>query len=279
LFGSSKAGINLEQLFIAPTIAWKANDKHALGASLIYAQQKFSATGLENFASAASSAPANVTNLGDDTTDGFGYKLGWLGQVSDTVTLGATYQSKISGQFSKYKGLFAEQGAFDIPASYGVGISFKAHPKWIIDADVQRILYSQTASVGNKLSNLTEQGQQLGSSNGPGFGWKDVTVFKLGTRYQASEQLTLRAGYNYSTQPIPSSQTLFNILAPGTVQHHISFGASYAINKNLEVSGYFSHAFAKTVKGRQSIPASFGGGEANVRLSENLFGVSLGWKY
>ena len=278
LLGSSQAGVNLEQLFISPTAAYKISERHALGASLIYARQKFSATGLENF-TAYSTAPNNVTNLGNDTTHGFGFKLGWLGQLSDSVTVGAAYQSKISGRFDKYKGLFAEQGGFDIPANYGVGISFKAHPKWTIDADVQRILYSQTASVGNGLSNLTVQGQPLGSSNGPGFGWSDVTVFKLGTRYQAGEKLILRAGYNYNTQPIPSSQTLFNILAPGTVQHHISIGATYALKKDLEVSGYYSHAFAKTVAGQQSIPAAFGGGEANIRLSENLFGLSLGWKY
>jgi long-chain fatty acid transport protein len=36
LLGTSKAGIDLAQLFIAPTIAWKITPNHTIGASLIW---------------------------------------------------------------------------------------------------------------------------------------------------------------------------------------------------------------------------------------------------
>ncbi len=54
-------------------------------------------------------------------------RVGWLGKLSDAVTLGAAYSSKMRmSKFDKYKGLFAEEGGFDIPEHYSLGIAFKA---------------------------------------------------------------------------------------------------------------------------------------------------------
>jgi long-chain fatty acid transport protein len=33
------------------------------------------------------------------------------------------------------------------------------------------------------------------------------------------------------------------------------------------------------VNGSGSIPAAFGGGEANLRMYQNSLGVAIGWKY
>ncbi len=209
LLGSSKAGIDLIQLFVAPTVTWKLTPTNTIGVSLNLAYQRFEAKGLENFAAPNpySSAGDNVTNKGHDNSYGAGLHIGWIGQLNDTVTLGATYQSRTyMSKFDKYKGLFAESGDFDIPAAYGVGIAVKATPQLTLAADVQRINYSDVASVGNlSLSNL---GNGLGSNNGAGFGWRDVTAVKLGASYAWNENLTLRAGYNHSTQPIRSGETL-----------------------------------------------------------------------
>ncbi len=147
LGGSSPAGINLEQLFISPTWAMKLNPTNAVGVALNLAYQRFSATGLEPF-EGASSSPTNVTNNGTDTSTGYGVRLGWTGQVTPTVTVGATYQSITKmGKFDKYKGLFAEQGGFDIPSRYGVGVAVKAMPETTFAFDVERINYSDVASV------------------------------------------------------------------------------------------------------------------------------------
>lgn len=41
----------------------------------------------------------------------------------------------------------------------------------------------------------------------------------------------------------------------------------------------YTHGFRKNVNGVNSIPASFGGGEANVHLQENIIGVAYGYKF
>jgi len=104
-------------------------------------------------------------------------------------------------------------------------------------------------------------------------------VVKLGAAYQWSPALTLRAGYSHATQPVPQSQTFFNILAPGVVQDHATLGLSWKAGERSEWSAFYGRAFKKSVRGQGSIPANFGGGEANVHLSEDVVGLSWGWLY
>lgn len=248
----NKAGVNLMQLFVAPTVAYKVAPNHAVGFSLNLAYQRFSADGLQNFTAPlgsgfeASSSPENVTNRDNDTSKGVGFRVGYTGKLSDMVTVGATYQSKTKmSKFSKYKGLFAEGGDFDIPENYGIGIAVKATPALTVAFDIVEIKYSGVKSIANSGSNMA----LLGTSNGPGFGWQDMTVYKLGASYEFSKSLTLRAGYNHGKQPIPSSETFFNILAPGVVENHLTLGATWKLANKDEVSVSYMHAFENKVKG------------------------------
>ncbi len=83
----------------------------------------------------------------------------------------------------------------------------------------------------------------------------------------------------YADNPIPTSQTLLNILAPGVVQHHLTAGATWTAPSGIEVTGYVLHALKNTVRGSGSIPAPYGGGEADISLAETAFGLSAGWKF
>lgn len=278
LFGRGSAGIDLAQVFVSPALSWQVTPTQSLGVAVNFAWQEFEARGLGNFANSfTSAAPANVTDQGTDTSTGWGLRLGWTGQIAPDWTLGATWASKVNtSKFSKYQGLFAESGGFDIPANYGLGLAWKAAPQWTVAADYERILYSDVASVGHPID-LLFAGNPLGSANGPGFGWKDVNVVKVGVSYAASSELTLRAGFNHSDQPIQASQTLFNILAPGVVQDHLTLGGSWKTSSQAEWSLAYVHGFRKTVQGSGSIPQNFGGGEANVHLEEDSLGLAFGW--
>lgn len=285
LLGTTSAGIDLAQLFIAPTVTWKITPSNTLGVSLNLAYQRFEATGLQNFDQPGyTKYVGKVTNNGHDSSTGAGLHFGWIGQLNDAVTLGATYQTKTyMSKFDDYKGLFAEGGNFDIPASYGVGIAVKATPALTLAADVQRIEYSDVDSVGNSINNLLLKGNALGSKNGPGFAWRDVTAIKVGASYAWNESLTVRAGYNHSTQPIRKSETLFNMLAPGIMQDHLTLGATYVLPNKSELSFSYMHAFEEKVRGSGSIPpgfppSGFGGGNANLKMYEDSLGIAYGWQ-
>lgn len=287
IFGSTTPfGVNLEQLFIAPTWSMKLNPTNAVGVALNLAYQRFSATGVPPPLKGSSNNPAAVSDVGTDTSTGYGLRVGWTGEVTPTVTLGATYQTKTRmGKLDKYSGLFAEQGGFDIPSKYGVGIAVKATPSTTVAFDIERINYSDVPSVGTPLILLPPPfgiGAKFGASNGPGFGWQNITALKLGVSYAYDPTLTLRAGLNHCDQPIPNSQTLLNILAPGVVQDHLSFGATWKLANKSELTLAYIHAFKKTVNGSGSIPgtpagAPLGGGNANISMYQDSIGISYGW--
>lgn len=278
-FGASgKAGIDLSQLFLTPSVAYRPAPQHAIGAALTFAYQRFAARGLSPFDNpAVSSAPGSVTDRGHDSSTGVGVKLGWIGEVVPTVKLGASWSSRIEmGELSRYKGLFEGGGGFDIPASYGLGVAWQARPDLTLAADWQRIEYGSVKSVGNPLSVLFAGGQ-LGADNGAGFGWQNISVVKLGAVYKYDARLTLRGGASRAQQPVPSSQTFINILAPGVVRNHFSAGASYRTDGGGEWSVAYTRAPKVTVSGEGSIPASFGGGEARGHLREDILTVGYTW--
>lgn len=284
LFGTSKAGVDLSQLFIAPTVAWQVAPGQVIGASLNLAYQRFKATGLENFTAPVGSPqqfsmfPDNVTNKGYDSSTGLGLRLGWMGKLA-ACDVGVTYQTKTKmSEFDKYKGLFAEEGGFDIPATYGAGVACKVAPPVTLAFDVTRIEYSGVKSINNPLlPNLFTA--PLGTTNGAGFGWEDVTAYKLGVQWAVNPTTTLRAGYNYGKQPIPSSETLFNVLAPGVVEQHYTVGGTWAMPGNSELSFFFMYVPEKTINGSNSVPAPFGGGEVNLKMKQMSLGVAYGWKF
>jgi long-chain fatty acid transport protein len=259
LGGSGDLGVDLQQLFIAPTYAMKVNADNSVGVSLNLAYQMFKAEGLQGF---------GISNQGTDSSTGWGVRIGWTGQVTPAVTLGATYQTKTKmGKFDKYKGLFAEQGGFDIPANYGLGVAFKLDDTTTLAADVQTIQYSGVKSISNSMTS-----GPLGADNGAGFGWKDMTVFKLGASHKYNNNLEVRAGFSTGKQPIPDDQTQFNILAPGVVENHLTLGATWTLANNGEVTVGYMHAFKKTVTGA--------GGTTGINLNmyEDSIGVAYGWK-
>lgn len=283
-FGAKgSAGVDLTQLFVSPAAAWRIGEKNSVGIAVNLAYQRFKAHGIGVFSGFSSDA-AHVSDQGYDDSTGIGVRLGWQGKLNDILSFGASWQSSTRmNKFDKYSGLFADAGSFDIPENYVVGVAVKATPDLTLALDWQKILYSDIAAVGNSFSRLL-QGSALGSNDGPGFGWRDISVIKLGAIYQVSPSLKLRAGFSSSQQPIPQGETFFNILAPGVVKKHVSLGGTWDINANNSLSAAYTRALKETVHGSGSIPPGFppsglGGGEADIQLEENSLGVAWGLKF
>ena len=282
------AGVDLQQMFISPSFAWRVTPTQTIGVAVNLVHQSFRANGLDNFVQ-ASSSPQNLTGNGHDSSNGVGVRIGWIGQLAPGFSLGATYQPKTHmSSFSKYSGLFAGGGSFDIPANYGVGFAWQPNQQWTVAGDVERILYSGVAAIGNTSTTFCSPATYpncylLGTSNGPGFGWTDVTVVKLGVAYAVDPSLTLRAGWNHSDNPVTTQNVFFNTIAPGVVKDHLTLGLTYALSNQMEISADYVHAFKNTVTGQAPQFNQQGQmtGAATEALSmyQDTLGVSIGWKF
>ena len=284
LCGSGTLGVDISQLIVAPTIAYKISAQHSLGLALLLGYQRFEAVGLQAFDNAPgfppfTGAPGSVTNRGYDSSTGAGLRLGWQGRFTDWLSVGAAYAPKMNmSSFDRYKGLFAGGGDFDIPSHYSLGVALMPAPGWTLALDVARINYSDVASVNNPSSAQVP----MGAANGPGFGWQDIDVLKLGVSWQINDAFTLRAGYNKGDNPIRSADVSFNILAPGVMTKHYTLGLTFAMGKSGEITAAYMTAPRQTVTGPSLFNAVLGpgaGGNETIGMKQTSFGLAWGVKF
>lgn len=281
LCGTSRLGVDLMQVVIAPTVAYKIAPNHSFGISPLIGYQRFKAEGLQGFA-AFSRDSTKLTNNDYDSATGLGVRVGWMSKLSDMVSVGAAYSTKIyMSKFDKYSGLFAEQGDFDMPENYNVGIAITPFKPITLAVDYKRINYSGVKSVGNPstIGGVTIA-NTLGGDDGRGFGWSDVNVWKFGLQYQATNKLTLRVGYSRTDNPIEARDVTFNIIAPGVVQNHYTAGLTYQAGKSSELTIAYMHAASNSVTG-SSLFNTFGVDAGNERISmyQNSLGIAFGMKF
>jgi long-chain fatty acid transport protein len=151
LFGTTRGGVDIEQVFISPTLAYKAGAHNSFGIAANIAIQRFSAEGLQNFVS-LSSDPAHLTNTGHSYAAGGGVRVGWLGELNKAVSVGATYQSRTYlSKFNRYSGLFAEHGGLRRSSQLcrrrgseawlesDAALRRRAHPLWPGEVDCQHL--------------------------------------------------------------------------------------------------------------------------------------------
>jgi long-chain fatty acid transport protein len=298
-FGVGNLGnlaIDLKQVAIGGTYARKVTPELALGVTVALTIQQFQARGLALFGFAGlgplSTDPANLSDNGKSRSTGIGINLGAQYDLGNDMVLGFNYSPSIDmSEFDEYKGLFAEQGDFDIPSHYSVGLSMKPSPDMLVAVEYRRINYTDVASVSNPSSNLTDisgpltscmtgnAAMCLGGAQGAGFGWNDMDIIKFGVAWEQSEGMTYRAGWNHGGSPIEAEDATINIIAPGVTEDHLTLGMTMALDSSSEISADFIHAFANDVTG--PAPVAFAGPAATttIEMEQNFFEVQYGKRF
>jgi long-chain fatty acid transport protein len=294
-YGWGDAGVDYSQAFIDLTWAWQINDRVSLGFAPVIGMQIFEAKGVgwftpytETFAASggASGFPAaNLTNNGHDFAYGAGLKLGLHTRLGEKTSLGIMYQSRIyMTEFDDYADLFAEQGDMDVPANLKIGLTHMVNENFALNFDIEHIWYNDVAAPGNSIMNIFScpgaglGGQDfsmcLGGDNGAGFGWEDMTVYKISTQWGNGGDWTWRAGYSHGDQPIPSSEMTFNILAPGVMEDHFTFGFTKRTESDNEWNMSFMYSPSNSVTGPNNFDPS-----QSVRFEMDQFELEFSYSW
>lgn len=264
-------GVNLSQMFLGVSYSREIVKNHSFGITALLAYQMFEAKGLGQF-KPFSSNPSKLDNNGMDHSMGYGVKFGYMGTLAKGLTVGATYQTMLfMSKFDDYAGLYAEQGDFNIPSTWTLGLAYEVTDNLALMADLKQIDYSDVKAVSNSFDaqalppaflnpggdpeNMADYTPNpnhvpLGDDNGAGFGWDDMLIVKVGAEYSGMENWIFRGGFSHGKQPIASSEVLFNILAPGVIENQISLGLSRKLGSSGEQIHFsFCYGLPKTVKG------------------------------
>jgi long-chain fatty acid transport protein len=220
---------------------------------------------------------------GEATGTGFAGKIGATFNLNKQWTFGATYHTKTSLSDLEASGAKVTINAdataffgpgyesvpmeltgdikvkdFEWPATFGIGAAFQANEKWMIVADIKRIMWADVME-NFKMSFTADQSSSNDFSGnfGPNAdmrgktmdatlfqNWEDQTVFEIGAGVGVTDKTTLRFGYNYAQNPIPDKY--LNALFPAIVENHLTGGIGYDIDKSSGVD--FSLVYAPEVE-------------------------------
>jgi long-chain fatty acid transport protein len=270
VFCMGAAGVDLTQLFLSVAYARK-DGALSWGFAPVVAVQAFKAEGLGAFA-AISSNPSAVSNNGYDWSYGIGLRGGVIYEVTPSFSLGLNAQTQIKmSKLEKYAGLFEGGGSFDIPGQITAGLAAKVSPDVTVMMDYERIFYSGVPAVSNGFTEYP-----LGAPGGTGFGWDDVDVLKLGVVWKQDDQMTWRAGYAYSTNPIGPEDVTLGVLAPGVVTNAFTVGGSYAATARDTIDFAVEYAPNVAVTGGEVTPG--GPTPGLITIDMDQIGISVGWR-
>ena len=269
---SGPESVNLQGMIIAPTLSYALNKNVSVGASVLIGYMNLTARNIFGF----SGAPNGTF---DDTSVGYGVKLGVNAKVADGISIGAMVQPKMDmDEFQGFKTFLNNFGytgdaSIPLPTEVGVGAKFAVGKSMDIVAD---ILYYQWT--GNEVFEF--------------FGWEDQIVYKVGFEFRPSDKLALRAGINYGESPIKGSNTtapittqggattnaaFANYLFPAITESHFTLGLSYKMDKNLSISGYYLHAPEVSETATTTSLGGFVAAGTTISMTQNAFGLGVNY--
>jgi long-chain fatty acid transport protein len=255
-----RAGVIAGGIILSPSLGYKINDRSTIGLSLQYAYEEIDTDGFTG-------------GFGDNkgNTTGYGFKLGYVYDISEHTSVAATYQSKIDmGEINKHCSgtgvytLYKSTGgdcSLDLPEIMSVGIKHQVHPSVKVLADIQYINWEGVGIIKDV------------------FGWENRWVYKLGGEYMFNKVIALRAGYNHSKAPQASNKVADNIFTGGIIEDHYTLGMSYDYQEQYSFSFYYSYGAENTLT--QSGPVSNPGLSpiSKIKMSEQVLGLGLDMKF
>ena len=291
---------------MAPTLSWKVNDQLRVGGALnidyqsVGFQQRLSGDALN----APQDLESNFLLGRTASAFGFGVTIGGLYDINDMVTVGASYKSKQDFSDLEYNLRDGDIAAFpdgngnmvwskdgtyklglDFPRQLAVGVKVTPMNRLTVSADVKWINWSDTMD-DLEVKGDFRQGDGTDANGNAALdpGWDDQIVYALGVDYLVTEDLNLRAGYNYAEAPIEKDDVFSNLLLPAMTEQHLTLGGTYRFNNRWEASLAYMRAFENEVTGSGDVPEAYQNdfgqdSNATINLEENSVSLNIGYRF
>jgi len=186
---------------------------------------------------------ANPSSAGYPSTDkasttGFGAQFGLFFDSKTGFKAGVSYKTTQYLSDLEFKNTYLDNSTgtnkfdMDYPAilSFGLGYS---KSNFDVALDYRMVDYKNT-------NGFSETGW-TSTASVKGFGWDNVSILSAGLQYKGIKKLPLRLGYTYSSNPIGSDVTFFNIPATAIIKNAFQLGFSYAASSNISLDAVYHH--------------------------------------
>jgi len=225
---------------------------------------------------------------GDGT--GFGYNLGMLFDLTDDISIGLSYRSRIKVdtdgdmKFSlpdpSLVAMFPDTPAsvdINLPAVAHAAVSYTGFERWTIEAGLRWEEWSSFKSLNLKLREPVFDGQQFATEIRENKNWKDTYAFNLGVEYQLNDIVSLRTGYLYGQNPVPDKT--FEPSIPDADVHLFTLGTGISYN-DFKFDLAYGYQKLENRKKDNQLGVAFGQPANGKYESEiHLIGMSIGYTF
>ncbi|MEQ9398106.1 MAG: outer membrane protein transport protein [Longimicrobiales bacterium] len=258
--GFGQVASNFQFMKISPALAWTVSDRLVVGVALNLDWASLSVDPMPTAAPHVDPGTGSAFYSRATATDGAfgaGLQAGLIYEAWPSVRVGLAYTSPQWFQDFEYNAVWENPRqpdfgtsrtltfAMDAPAVYSGGLAVGGGAV-LWTGDARLITYSST-------DGFAEAGMDATGAV-RGFGWEDIWVLATGLQVRPVRRLALRAGYNFTENPVPAAQSAFNVPAPAIVQHHLTLGTGLQLDGLRVDIGYY-HAFSNQITGDFHTPA------------------------
>lgn len=241
--GELHAKVELYQ--VTPTISYALSDRLSFGIAPVLNLANFN--GQPFFLAPPNADGTYSPGFGTRTAFGGGFQLGTYYITESDFRIGLSYKSpqwiepfRFNSQDENGLPRFFKYN-FDLPSITTLGFAYSGFERWLFAFDMRYFDYSNA-------DGFSQQGF-LPTGAVAGLGWKSIFSFTPAVQWNATDRLTLRAGYTFNENPITSGQTFFNVVSSLIIEHWLSFGATYRWNQRVSSTIAYSHGFENSVTG------------------------------
>lgn len=233
--------IDLQAIFVQPSISIKVADQFSIGGGLIYATGSVDLNRNLQYRGGVL-GDANIT-IDASGISAWGYNIGMMVNPTEKVRLGLNYRSKIMmearGGDATYNNVpsFAtgllQNTEFDadlpLPAELTTGLSVQITDKWLVAFDYNYTMWDAYKALDIQFAN--------GSSSSNPRNYKNASTYRVGTQYEANQKFTFRAGWYFDESPVQDGY-----FAPETPRNDsmgFTGGLTYQINDKFGIDASF----------------------------------------
>lgn len=223
---------------------------------------------------------------------GFGGQIGIFYAMENGLQLGLTYKSsqffddlEIDGNYLDGSSAPRTTFAMNYPSMISFGAAY-THDLFDIALDYRYIDYANT-------DGFSETGWAIGSNGFPtgavaGFGWESIHVVAAGLQFKGIDNLPLRVGYTYNTNPITPENVFLSSSAPAVIENAAQFGLSYLIKDRWGIHATYHHGFKTEVSGQLLNPmiisadnplGKIPGSQITSDMSTDVFLLGLSYRF
>jgi len=253
----------VEVVTLQPTLSYQINDRVSVGFGPTINKIKGKLVNKLDNSAAFGTGETKVGIKGDDVA--YGFNVGLMVDVTDSLTWGLTYHSKVdytlegrtritngSGPiFSQFNGNYDASLDFTTPETIDTSVTYKLDDQWTLYAGTTFTRWSrlQEIVVENEGTPSLLGMQPIGEVSEE-LKWHNTWSYAIGASYQLNPQWVLRTGL--AIDPSPAENEHRSVRIPVGNRKVFSVGAGWSPNPDLTIDVAYSYLQESSAKVNQA---------------------------